>query len=173
VSALPADLAAPIIVVLHITPSGTSVLPAILTRAGKLEAVHVVDGMALEPGRIYVAPPDRHVLVEDGVVRLSNGPRENGHRPAIDPLFRTAAAAYDGRTVGVVLSGTRDDGTAGLIEVRRRGGIAVVQDPADALHRSMPQHAIDLAEPEHVLDVRGIAALLAELAAGVREAEAV
>src|SRR5262245_31119695 len=125
------------IVVLHMTPSGTSVLPAIPTRAGRLRAVHVEDGMELEAGRIYVAPPDQHVLVEDGVVRLSHGPRENGHRPAIDPLFRSAALAYSRRTVGVILSGTRDDGTAGLIEVRRHGGIGVAQDPADALYASM------------------------------------
>jgi two-component system, chemotaxis family, protein-glutamate methylesterase/glutaminase len=163
---LPADLGAPMIVVLHVTPSGTSVLPAILSRAGRLRAVHVEDGMALEPGRIYVAPPDQHVLVENVHLRLSSGPRENGHRPAIDPLFRTAARAYEGRAVGVVLSGTRDDGTAGMIEVRRYGGIGVAQDPADALYPSMPQSAIALAKPEHVLDVPGIAALLARLAGG-------
>ena len=166
VSALPSDLGAPMVVVLHVTPAGTSVLPAILTRAGGLEAVHVEDGMSLDPGRIYVAPPDQHVLVEDGVVRLSHGPRENGHRPAIDPLFRTAARAYAARTVGVVLSGTRDDGTAGLIEVRRCGGIGVAQDPDDALFAAMPESAIALAQPEHVLPLPAIATLLIRLASG-------
>jgi two-component system chemotaxis response regulator CheB len=99
-------------------------------------------------------------------VRLSHGPRENGHRPAIDPLFRSAASVFAGRTIGVVLSGTRDDGTAGMIEVRRSGGIGVVQDPADALFPSMPQSAIARAAPDHVLDVPGIARLLVELTNG-------
>jgi two-component system chemotaxis response regulator CheB len=168
VSGLPRDFAAALLVVVHVTPSGTSVLPAILSRAGRLRAVHAEDGMEIGPGRIFVAPPDRHVLVEEGRLRLSHGARENGHRPAIDPLFRSAAHVFEDRTIGVVLSGTRDDGTAGLIEIRRRGGIGVVQDPADALFPSMPESAIARAEPDHVLDVPGIARLLVELANGER-----
>jgi two-component system chemotaxis response regulator CheB len=166
VAGLPGNFGAALLVVVHITPSGTSVLPAILSRAGRLQAVHAEDGMAIEPGRIYVAPPDRHILVDDSRLQLSHGPRENGHRPAIDPLFRTAARVFEKRTIGVVLSGTRDDGTAGMIEVRRRGGIGVAQDPADALFPSMPESAIARAQPEHVLDVPGIARLLVDLANG-------
>jgi two-component system, chemotaxis family, protein-glutamate methylesterase/glutaminase len=164
VSGLPRDLAAAVLVVLHITPSGTSVLPAILSRAGLLPARHAEDGEPIENGRIYVAPPDQHLLVEDGVVRLSRGPRENGHRPAADPLFRTASQAFGARTIGVVLSGTRDDGTAGLKELRRNGGLGIVQSPADAMYPAMPKSAIEKAAPEHVLDVPGIVDLLVELA---------
>lgn len=138
-------------------------LPAILSRAGRLPATHAQDGEPIESGRIYVAPPDRHLLVDEGVLRLSQEPRENGHRPAVDPLFRTASLFFGSRTVGVVLSGTQDDGTAGLKELRRNGGLAVVQSPEDAMYAAMPKHAIDSAEPDHVLDIPGIVALLVEL----------
>jgi two-component system chemotaxis response regulator CheB len=163
VSGLPHDLAAALLVVLHVTPRGTSVLPAILSRAGRVPATHAQHGESIEGGRIYVAPPDRHLLVEDGFVRLSDGPRENGNRPAADPLFRTASIFFGSRTIGIVLSGTQDDGTAGLKELRRNGGVAVVQSPDDAMYTAMPQHAIDEAEPDHVLDIPGIVALLIEL----------
>jgi two-component system chemotaxis response regulator CheB len=165
VSGLPADLRSAVFVVLHLPPGGTSVLPAILKRAGDLPAAHAIDGEPVESARIYVAPPDNHMLIEDGLVRVTPGPRENGHRPAIDPLFRSAARSYGPRAIGVVLSGVLDDGTAGLAAVKAAGGRTVVQDPADALYPAMPQSAISYVSPEHVVETREIAPLLSELAA--------
>ena len=134
VSALPRDLEAAVVVVLHVPPSG-SVLPAILGRASPMPASPAVDGEPLRAGRIYVAPPDQHLMVQDGTLALRHGPRENGHRPAVDPLFMTAATEYGTRTIGVILSGTLDDGAAGLATIKSHGGVAVVQDPDDALGR--------------------------------------
>ena len=160
VQKLPADLAAPVLVVLHIAPTGTSVLPSILTRAGVLTARHAEDGTKMEHGCIYVAPPDRHLLVEDGVVRLDRGPKENGHRPAIDPLFRSAAHHLGTRAIGLILSGVLDDGSAGLRSLRSHGGVAIVQDPEDAFYGGMPQRAIEYAHPDYVLPLDEIASML-------------
>lgn len=146
---LPPDLPAAIFVVLHIPRQGTSILPKILNRrlqkrqGASLMAAHPQDGDAIQHGRIYVAPPDRHLIVKEGYVRLVRGPQENSHRPAVDPLFRTAARVYGPRVVGVVLSGTLDDGTAGLVAVKKRGGVAVVQNPDEALYSGMPNSAIE------------------------------
>ena len=115
VESLPKDFPGSLFIVLHVSPHGTSVLPNILTRVGVLPAIHPEDGQAIQPGRIYVAPPDSHLLIKQGFVTVAHGPRENGHRPAVDPLFRTAARAYDRRVVGVVLTGVLDDGTAGCL----------------------------------------------------------
>lgn len=161
---LPSDLPAAVFVVLHIPANGASALPTILSRAGPLPAVHPRDGEAIEPGRIYVAPPDHHLLVERGRVRLPRGPRENGHRPAVDALFRTAARAYGRRVVGAVLSGTLDDGTAGLLAIKARGGVAVAQDPTDALFSGMPASAIENVAVDHVVPLSEIAPLLVQLA---------
>jgi two-component system chemotaxis response regulator CheB len=160
---LPADFPAAVFVVLHVPPT-SSVLPAILTRAGKLPAEHARNGQPVEHGRIYIAPPDYHLLLEDDVTRLERGPRENGARPAIDPLFRTAAMRYGPRVTGVILSGSLDDGVSGVGAVKRLGGAVVVQDPADALYPTMARGAIESGLADHVVPVAAIPELLVELA---------
>jgi two-component system chemotaxis response regulator CheB len=161
VADLHSDLGAAVLVVLHVSP-GESVLPRILERAGSLPAEHARDGEQLVANRIYVAPPDRHLLIADGVVRVVRGPQENGHRPAVDPLFRSAAVAYGARTIAVVLSGALDDGAAGCAAVARSGGTVVVQDPADASYPSMPTHAIAADHPEHVVEIAKMGAVIKE-----------
>jgi two-component system chemotaxis response regulator CheB len=161
---LPADLAASLFVVHHFPPFGRSMLPSILSRRGPLRAEHARDGEPIRPGQIYVAPPNYHMLVRRGRLRLARGPRENGHRPAIDPLFRTAALSYGLRVVGVVLSGTLDDGTTGLQVIKQRGGVAIVQDPEDALYAGMPRSALEKVAVDHVAPASRLGALLARLA---------
>jgi two-component system, chemotaxis family, protein-glutamate methylesterase/glutaminase len=163
-ASLPADLPAAVFVVLHVPSTGASALPGILSRHGQLPASHVKDGEPIEHGRIYVAPPDHHLLVRTGHVHLARGPRENGHRPAVDPLFRSAAHEYAARVVGMVLSGALDDGTAGLVAIKSRGGVAVVQDPEDALYPGMPGNALEHVDVDHVLPAVAMGALLARLA---------
>ena len=166
VAGLPDDFAATVIVVLHVAATGTSVLPQILARATRLEVVAAEDGVELLPGRVIVARPDRHVLVADDHVRLSRGPRENGHRPAIDPLLRTLAQTHGPRAAGVILSGTRDDGTQGLAELKRRGGGAIVQDPKDAEYPGMPANALAGTAVDAVLRAESIAPMLIDMVAG-------
>jgi two-component system chemotaxis response regulator CheB len=163
VAGLPVGLPAAVLVVLHIPRQAPSALPGILDRAGKLPALAAEHGMPAQPGKIYVAPADHHLLISDGHLELSVGPTENGHRPAIDPLFRSAAVAFGAGAIGVVLSGARDDGAAGLIEIVKRGGQAVVQDPNEALHRSMPACALESVATAHVLPAAKIGTLLGEL----------
>ncbi|MCU0518702.1 MAG: chemotaxis protein CheB [Oscillatoria sp. Prado101] len=163
-SGLPKNLPAALFVVLHIPPQADSVLPRILSRTGTLPASHPIDGQTIERGRIYVAPPDRHLLLGRGHIHLAKGPKENGHRPAADPLFRTAAQAYGRRVVGVVLSGNLQDGTAGLQAVKMRGGVAIAQNPAEALYSGMPRSACQNVAVDGVLPVSEIAAVLVRLA---------
>jgi two-component system chemotaxis response regulator CheB len=160
---LPPGLPAAVFVVCHFPGTSFSRLPEILSSHGPLLAAHAQDGEPVLPGRIYVAPPDFHLVLADGAVRLSHGPRENGHRPALDPLFRTAARAYGPRVIGVVLTGARRDGAAGLMAVRAAGGAAVVQDPEDAVMAGMPEAARDLAGADHVVPVVEIPSLLVRL----------
>ena len=164
-ASLPTGLPAAVFVVLHVPSTGTSALPDILSRHGPLPATHVKDGEPIENGRIYVAPPDHHVLLRRGHVHLARGPRENGHRPAVDPLFRSAAHEYASRVVGVVLSGALDDGTAGLTAVKSRGGLAVVQEPGDALYPGMPDSALEHVRVDHVVPTADMGALLARITA--------
>ncbi|HWD66654.1 MAG TPA: chemotaxis protein CheB [Caulobacteraceae bacterium] len=159
---LPADFPAPVVIVMHIGQS-SSLLPAILNNLGPLQASHVENGEALRPGHIHVAPPDRHILILDGCLALSRGPRENWARPAVDPLFRTAAEAYGENAIGVILTGQLNDGTAGLFEIKRRGGVAIVQDPAEAEAPSMPRSAMENVAVDYVLPVSDIAAQLVRL----------
>jgi two-component system chemotaxis response regulator CheB len=139
------------------------VLPAVLQRSGRLPATHAVDGEELRLGRIYVAPPDHHLLVDGPRVRLSRGPRVNGHRPGIDPLFMSASR-HGARVIGAVLSGVLDDGTRGVLALGRAGAVTIAQDPDEALYAAMPQNAIESAGVAHVLRVAAIAARIAELA---------
>jgi two-component system, chemotaxis family, protein-glutamate methylesterase/glutaminase len=161
---LPADLPAAIFVVLHVPAHSPSLLPQILNRSRTLPATHATDAEPIRKGRIYVAPPDQHLLLEDDQVRVKRGPRENGHRPAVDPLFRTAARSFGPRVVGVVLSGTLDDGTAGLVAIKQRSGLTVVQDPREALYTGMPLSALEAVAVDYSLPVSQIAGLLERLA---------
>ena len=163
VRALPARLDAAVFAVLHVSPYGHSAMPAILSRCGPLKAVHPADGEAIRPGCIYVAPPDLHMLVEPGAVRLSRAASENGFRPAVDVLFRSAARSYGARVVAVVLTGNLDDGTAGLAAVKRHGGVAVVQDPAEADYPGMPASAVRNVDIDYVLPLGEIPGVLVAL----------
>ena len=161
-ASLPSDFPAALLVVQHIGRF-RSILPELLGQRGALEAAHAVDGEPIRAGRIVVAPPDRHLLVEDGKLRLLNGPKEHHSRPAIDPLFRSAALAHGPAVVGVVLTGRLDDGTAGLQAIKACGGIAVVQDPADAAEPSMPSSALAYVDVDHRVPLDALGPLLVEL----------
>jgi two-component system chemotaxis response regulator CheB len=163
IRALPAEFPAALFVVTHMPAEGPSFLPDILSRAGPLPAVHGTDGMAIAPGHIYCATPDHHLLIEPGHLHIVRGMKENGFRPAIDATLRTAARAYGPRVVGVVLTGYLDDGTAGLLAVKRRGGYAIVQDPDEAAFPSMPHTARRYVAVDAVLRLADIAPLLVQL----------
>jgi two-component system chemotaxis response regulator CheB len=160
---LPRDLPASIFVVVHIRAGTPNVLAQILGRATVLPTISPKNGDPIEPGRIYVCLPNYHLMIERGHVRLSRGPKENNTRPSIDPLFRSAAYSYGPRVIGVVLSGTLDDGTAGLLAIKKRGGIAVVQNPKEALYGDMPRNAIEHASVDYVVRISEMAPLLIQL----------
>src|SRR5262245_59348659 len=162
----PHDLPAAVFMVLHVPADAPSMLPEILSRSGPLPAKQPQDREPICPGRIYVAPSDRHLTIEDGVVRVTRGPRENRHRPAIDPLFRTAARVGGNKVIGVILSGNLDDGAAGLRAVRARGGIAMVQDPSEAMAREMPESALEYSGADYVLPVAKLGPQLVHLVCG-------
>lgn len=157
------NLPAALFVVQHTSPRSKGFLARILDRAGPLTAKMAEDNDPINQGHVYVAPPDHHLLVKGGHIRLSRGPKENRTRPAIDPLFRSAAAAYGARVMGVLLTGLRDDGVAGLVTIKRCGGIVIVQDPNDALYPEMPMRALETVEVDHRLPLTEIGAVLDRL----------
>jgi two-component system chemotaxis response regulator CheB len=153
-----------VVVTIHLSNQFRSELDAILSQAGPLPARFAVDGEKLERGHIYIAPTERHLIVDDGHLRLGSGPRENNARPALDPLFRSAALCCGPRTVGAVLTGTLGDGAAGLSALKQCGGITVVQDPSDAAFSEMPTTALIRSRPDHVVGLAGMPALFETLA---------
>jgi two-component system chemotaxis response regulator CheB len=167
VAALPTDLPAPVCVALHVGVRA-SILPELLRRRGSLPANHARHGEPLRPAQIYVAPPDHHLLVNPHTVQLSRGPREHHARPAIDPLFRTAALHWRERAVGVVLSGALDDGCAGQAAIKACGGTVVVQDPATAFDPSMPRSVLSNVSVDHCVGPKALGPLLAQLVGQAR-----
>ncbi|MBS0234812.1 MAG: chemotaxis protein CheB [Proteobacteria bacterium] len=162
---LPSGLPAPILIVVHISPDSPGYLPEILARNGPLPATNAVDGSLMQGGHIYVARPDRHLIVnKGGKIATPRGPRENRSRPAIDPLFRSVALSFGARAVGIVLSGGLDDGAAGLRSIKMCGGTAIVQDPADSIVDSMPMSAMRNATIDYCLPASEIAFRISELA---------
>lgn len=162
VADLPPDLPACVLVVVHTSSDGHGLLPQILARRTQLPVAFASDRAPLTPGRIFVAPADHHLLVLDGHLELSRGPRENGFRPAVDPLFRSAARAHGDRVIGVILSGALDDGSYGLSVIKRSGGLVMVQDPSDAEIPGMPRGALRETEADAVLPAAAIAARLVD-----------
>ena len=165
VAGLPRNLRAAIFVVVHQPAWHKSELPSVLSRTGDLPALHPAGGQAIDCGKIYVAPPDYHLLLERDRVDLWRGPKENRHRPAVNPLFRSAAVAFGSRVIGVILSGFLDDGATGLWWIKRYGGIAVVQDPNDAQSPDMPVAALEHVDVDYVLPAAEIGRLLTKLTA--------
>lgn len=161
---LRADLPAALFITVHLAPRVKSFLPEILNRAGALPVEHAIDGAPIENGRIYVAPPDHHLVLETGHMHLTSGPKEQHQRPCINIMFRSAALAYGDRVVGVIMSGELDDGTAGLWEIERRRGITVVQNPEEAAFPSMPLSALRELEVDHTVKAAELGPFLARLA---------
>ncbi len=162
---LPAGLPAAVFVVMHTAPQSPGLLDTILNSKSALPCMYPPNGEPIELGRVYIAPPDYHLLVEQGLIRVVRGPQENLHRPAIDPLFRSAARYYGPRVIGVILSGMLDDGVYGLLVIKQRGGLAVVQDPADALYPDMPENALrKVRNIDYSVPIAELAPLLGKLA---------
>ena len=162
-SDLPLEIPIAFFVVLHLPPQSQSKLPSILERTGRLPVEHPRDGQKIAPGRVYVAPPDFHLIIGKGVLRLNQGPTEHFNRPAINPLFRSAAQVYGQRVVGVLLTGLRRDGVAGLKEIKRHGGLVIVQDPAESMFSDMPRNALAEVEVDYCLPVTKIRDLVTRL----------
>ena len=161
---LPAEINAALFVVIHVPADGPPLMVDILNRVGRLKALYPCDGEAFKRGHIYLAPPDQHLVLEGDRMRVVRRPKENWHRPAIDPLFRSAAVEHGERVVGVVLTGYRADGTSGLLAIKDHGGIAVIQDPEEAAVAEMPYNALRRVPIDHCLPLSEIAPLLVRLA---------
>lgn len=152
-------------VVLHLAPFAHSSLPDILNRHSHYKALHPRDGEKIKPKHIYIAPPDYHLLIEDGHVMVKKGPKENRFRPSIDALFRSAAYSCGNRVIGIVLTGMLNDGTSGMWAIKRLGGVTIVQDPEEALYPSMPQNVLEEVEVDHIVSLDKIGDLLSQLTA--------
>ena len=163
VSRLPAGFSVPIFVAMHVPAYQPSHLPEILSWTGLLPALHPEDNRRTEPGFIYIAPPDHHLLIDNGSIAVKRGPKENGFRPSIDALFRSAAYSYGPGVIGVVLSGALNDGASGLWSIKRLGGIAIVQEPNQAAYPSMPRSALEYIEADYKVPSIEIASLLIQL----------
>ncbi len=165
VAQLPEDFPAPILIVHHMPADALGdALIRLLSLHGKLPCMRALNGEKIKAGHIYVAPPDNHLMVSKGKILITKGAQENRARPAIDPLFRSAAVVYGNSVIGVLLSGYLDDGTAGLTVIKRCGGICVVQDPADAAYSEMPQNALNQVKVDYCLPLAEMGALLTTLA---------
>lgn len=171
VADLPRGLPATVFIVLHVPANSPSLLPGILARGAQLPVAHAEDTQPIERGKIYVAPPDHHLLIENEYIRLVRGPKENLHRPSIDALFRSAARWAGPRVIGVVLSGARDDGKVGMRSIKERGGIAIVQDPSEALFPSMPLSVMQEINVDYSIPLVEIAPLLNQLSHKTAEDE--
>lgn len=165
------DFPAPVLVVLHLPVGYRSLMAGILARAGRLTACDAEDGMPLAAGTIYVAQPDHHLMVDEKTLQVRKGPRENGFRPSVDVLFRSAAHAWGSRAIGIVLSGALDDGASGLWAIKAMGGVAIVQQPADAAYDSMPTHALRRTEVDHTVAANEIGPLLSTIVKTAAPAE--
>lgn len=163
VAGLPPDFSASIFIVWHMSPDVRGILPQVLNRVNTIAAANAYNNEEIKPRRIYVAPPDRHMLIEDGKILITHGPKENRFRPAVDPLFRSAAYAFGNRVIGIILSGALDDGTAGLWTVKHYGGTAIVQDPMDAEVPSMPESAMRQVKIDHCVGISELPQLLVRL----------
>lgn len=157
---IPKSFPAAFFVVLHVQANTPSLLPHLLNRTNELTALHPRNNERIRHGHIYIAPPDHHLLIEPNRMRLSHGPRENRHRPAIDPLFRTAARTYGPRVIGLILTGTLDDGSVGLLEVKKQNGLTIVQQPEDAMYADMPRNAMAACNPDFCAPLSRIPELL-------------
>lgn len=160
---IPGDLPASFFVVVHTSPTSAGLLPRIIARRAPFAAEYATSGMRIRHRRIYVAPPDHHLLLKPHEVCVTRGPKENGFRPAVDPLFRTAANTYGPRVIGVILSGGLDDGTVGLLQIKQQGGLAVVQDPEEAPFPGMPASAVQHVPVDHVLTIAAMPEVLARI----------
>lgn len=159
----PPDLPASVLVTIHLSSFGSSHLDGILSRAGRMPASFAQDGEPLRRGQLFIAPPGHHLLIDPDRLRLSVGPRENGARPAIDPMMRSAAVCCGHRTIGVVMTGAQGDGASGLWAIAQCGGITVVQDPSDAAFAEMPLSALNRFSPDHIAPLSGLPGLLRKL----------
>jgi two-component system chemotaxis response regulator CheB len=164
VAGLPADLPAAVFVVIHTYPRSASTLPELLSQRSPLAARHPLHGEAIRPGHIYVAPPDNHLMLTASAMEVIRGPKENGHRPAVDALFRSASMSHGSRVVGVVLSGYQDCGTAGMLSIKARGGLSVIQAPDSAQAPDMPRSVLSTVPVDHVVAPAELGPLLARLA---------
>ncbi|HYF02449.1 MAG TPA: chemotaxis protein CheB [Patescibacteria group bacterium] len=162
-SGLPGNFPASIFVVVHMPAEPPSILHDILHRNGQLKVIQAQDGAFIKPGVMYVAQNDKHLVIEEGFLRVIHGPKENRFRPAIDPLFRSAALVYGPRAVGVILSGLLDDGTSGLVTIKEAGGIAIVQDPEDAMYPSMPKSALSRVKADYTVPISLLADVLKQV----------